>query len=215
MRKLISYSLCGKNPLYWLGLLNNIRVQPYVLPDWEIKVYIERDHFLIPILKDMGVGYEEVDNTYGGTFCSGWRFYAFAEDADYVLVRDADSIIGMKDVYCTDEWLASGKTLHSIVEFPTAMPLSAGCMGIKGRLFPNIRSMYDDYVRVNGNNYSIDEMFLRDYVWNKYRHDMLKHGYYGGGEPIYAESKYQYTGFKVQLKWDDVFQWKEFDPENL
>ena len=215
MRKLIAYSLCGKKPLYWLGLLNNIRVKPYVLPDWEIKVYIESDHFLIPILEDMGVSYEEVDNTYGGTFCAGWRFYAFAEDVDYVLVRDADSVLGMKDAYCVDEWLKSGKTLHSIVEFPTAMPLSAGCMGIKGRLYPNIRDMYNGYVVANGTNYSIDEMFLRDYVYYKYKDDMLKHGYYGGGEPILADSRFQYTGFKYPLKWDDVFRWKEFDPEQV
>ena len=214
MRCVISYSLKGTKQLYWLGLLNNIRVMPYILPGWKPRVYIEQGHFLCDMLKDLGVEYIEVEDKYGGTYCSMWRFYAFAEpDIDYVLVRDADSVLSYKDTYCVDEWLLSGKKLHSIREFPTAMPLCAGTMGLKGGLFPDIVSLTDAYVEQHGTQYSVDECFLRDVVYARYREEMCLHG--ANGRPVRAESIYPFTGFKVQWKWSDVFDWKKFRKDQV
>lgn len=212
MRKLISYSLYGNNPIYWLGLLNNIRVKPYVMPDWDIIVYIEQNHFLIPILTELNIQLDICSNDLGGTFGSAWRFYAMDRtDAEYILFRDADSILTYRDAWGASQWIQSGKTLFKVKDFPTKSPLCAGCFGIKGGVYPNIRPDVHSFIKVYGTSYSCDEAFLQATIWAKYQNDCYTCGNDGEPFPKAITTSLPFTGFKLRTKLFDVFNWNPFE----
>lgn len=202
--------------MYWLGLLNNIRLIPHVMPDWTPMVFTEPGHFLTPILNELEVTTIPCENTYGNLFGTTWRLYALGlPDITHVVCRDADSVITPKDAWCVEEWVKSGKTLHRIVDFNSPFPVCTGCFGIKGGLYPDIEKQIHDFIPQYGSNYHCDEAFLKVTVWKDYQHDCLTHGQ--GGDPFNPEKQANlvFTGFKIHTALKDVFNWREYDPAQV
>lgn len=213
-KKVVAFSLYGSRPMYWLGLLNNIRVLPTVMPGWTPMVYIEEDHFLIPILLDLGVDYEICPNDLGGTFGSTWRFYALARpDFDYVVCRDTDSLITSRDAWAVSQWVKSGKPIHVIRDFPTKFPVCAGCFGAKGGMFPTIQQDIHAFITNHGTAYTCDEAFLREYIWERYKDSCLIHGDGGIPFPSSLPRTIYFTGFKLNPHLLDVFNWNPYMEE--
>lgn len=170
-RKIISYSLFGKGEKYWTGLLNAIRDAPRVYPGWQIVVYAERNHFLLPVLREFGTSYEEEDfipgdRYYGERWGAIWRFYAFELDADFIEVRDCDLELSALDYESVCEWMETDYPAHMMRWFDTEQPMFGGLSGVRGGIVKEVRELADEYVHVNdiGAEYHSDEDFLRDRI---------------------------------------------------
>ena len=91
MKGAIAFSLWGDQTKYTLGLLENIELAKVIYPSWDVIVFIERGHYLIPRIRVPHVIVQEMDPVpgSGGMF---WRFLA-ADWSQYshVIVRDAGS----------------------------------------------------------------------------------------------------------------------------
>ena len=88
MKNVISYSLWGDNPMYWVGALKNIELVSEKLPGWICRFYIDKNchQYLIDDIKGDNVEVVLVDPTgshdnsyyHHGMF---WRFTA-SEDPE-------------------------------------------------------------------------------------------------------------------------------------
>lgn len=170
-RKILAYSLFGTDEKYWAGFLNAVRDAPSVYPGWQVVVYIEKNHFLLPVLRELGISYEEEvfvpgDKYYGARWGALWRFYAFELDADFIETRDCDFVLSETGYKCTEEWVNSGYPAHIIRYFDTEQPLFGGLSGIRGGIVKNVRQLADEYVHSNeiASEYHSDEDFLRDRI---------------------------------------------------
>src|SRR5262249_9068643 len=115
MRRVIAFSLYGNGPLYVKGMLNNIRLAPYIYPGWDVVVYADPAadaalHKLEPwkapaqvILRPTPIGHE-------GMF---WRFDAIGlPEVERAIFRDADSRLNAREKAAVDEWIADGTAAH-------------------------------------------------------------------------------------------------------
>lgn len=97
---------------------------------------------------------------------------------DRYLVRDADSRISMRERRCVDEWIRSGKVLHSIHDhFYHQRPIQGGMFGIWRSQFVGARSMREmigDWP--NDDRWGRDEEFLEACLWPMVKHSVCEHG---------------------------------------
>jgi hypothetical protein len=112
-----------------------------------------------------------------GTF---WRFLV-ADDpsVDRYIVRDADSIINVRERVAVDAWIASERHFHAMRDFYTHSELILAGMwgGVRGAL-PSMQSMIRAWQRgrmgrVVYNDIIADQIFLRERVWPHLRRSSL------------------------------------------
>jgi hypothetical protein len=174
MKGLISLSLYGVKAKYTYGAVENARLAKTIYPDWDIRFYVERGHYAIDNLKKEGAQVVEMDKAEGrrGDF---WRFLA-ADDTDYthIIVRDADSRLNVRGAACVRDWVSSDKDLHAIRDHPEHYKrrILGGAWGMKTGLM----NMAEAINAWNHNNqYTDDEKFLGEVVWDKLKHSCLRH----------------------------------------
>jgi len=182
MRKIISFSIWGDNPIYSDGMLENIRLAAIVYPDWTVWVYVDS---VIPqnVIEQMrGMGAEvilaEPSNTsiserdWDGLF---WRFYPASDSSvDAFIVRDADSRLNSREKAAVDEWLNSDKGFHSMRDhWNHNVPIMGGMWGCKKGVLPEMRN----YIREWGqyNSKGTDQIFLEKQIWDKVRETAFAH----------------------------------------
>jgi predicted O-methyltransferase YrrM len=112
MKKIISFSLWGENPIYWIGALKNIQLAKVLYPDWVCRFYVDATSSpeLIKTIDqaDCEMILMEPSEEFSGLF---WRFYA-AEDADIMICRDADSRLSRREVDAVKQWLDTDSLFH-------------------------------------------------------------------------------------------------------
>ena len=123
-KKIISFSLYGKDPKYTFGAVENAKLQPKIYPGWKCRFYIHV--FTVPeniINKLFEMDCELVFKTepiitksYPGMF---WRMEVLKDmDVGRFIVRDTDSRLLEREKVCVDEWIISGKNFHIIRDHP-------------------------------------------------------------------------------------------------
>lgn len=162
--KLVSFSLWGDQTKYTLGILENAKLMPDIYPEWTMRVYIERGHYLIARLRALSVDVVEMDREEGsrGMF---WRFLA-ADDTrfSHVVFRDADSRINARESAAVEQWIKSGTALHVMRDhyWHLQKPVIGGAWGIK----TNSMQMRDEIAQwSHSGRYGDDELFLANVVW--------------------------------------------------
>ncbi|NQX40832.1 hypothetical protein SAMN05421820_104236 [Pedobacter steynii] len=144
MKKIISFSLWGENPMYWIGALKNIELAKVLYPDWVCRFYVDAasSPALIKTIDqaDCEMVLMEPSEDFAGLF---WRFYA-AEDADIMICRDADSRLSKREVDAVNQWLDTDHLFHIMRDHPhhTALIMGGmwGCRDTGG-----IRDLTDQY----------------------------------------------------------------------
>jgi len=186
MKKIISFSLWGGNPVYNIGAIRNAELAKEIYPDWVCRFYYGKSTLENTIdklktfnnveLVDMGV-----DGDWTGMF---WRFYpASDEDVDVVIVRDCDSRLNMREKYAVEEWLKSDKGFHIMRDHPAhGTEILGGMWGSKKNVVSNMKNMIDDYIK--GNFWQVDQNFLREKVYPLIRLDCLVHDEYFEHKPF-------------------------------
>ncbi|MBM6583184.1 hypothetical protein ILT44_23565 [Microvirga sp. BT689] len=179
----ISFSLFGTSPRYVRPLLLSAEARPHLYPLWTIRVYVDDtvSPDTIRALQAKNCQVIRVTNTGGipGTF---WRFFV-ADDpsVDRYIVRDADSIINVRERIAVDAWIASGLHFHVMRDFYTHSELILAGMwgGVRGAL-PPMQSMIRAWQRnrrdrVVYNDVTADQAFLRERIWPYLRRSALIH----------------------------------------
>jgi hypothetical protein len=167
----ISYSLWGNNPRYVTPLLENLKIWPHVFPAWTIRVYIDKSvsDDVSNQLKRSGAELVDKTSERDTTFYSRllWRFEV-ANDSKVrrFLVRDADSLLTVKERVAVDAWLASDAYFHMMRDFYTHTDLIlAGMWGGVANILPNIEKLWEAYRPPHVQGRTADQRFLGDLVW--------------------------------------------------
>lgn len=157
--RIIAFSLFGKNPMYYLGLLDFLksfqtlkRVNNVADPVWGLdsfvpRVYVpkardriiegELEDYQLKALLDAGCEIVFVDNGLKktGKDATFWRFMIAAEPMPEgqkirYLLRDADWIMTAAEAFAIGEWIASGLQYHRAHLIPICLgPLTASWWG--------------------------------------------------------------------------------------
>ena len=109
MKKIISFSLWGDNPLYTVGAIANAELAQKIYPGWICRFYIHVQSVPAKITEELrsfdNVELVEmpVDIGWSGML---WRFYPATEpDVEVMLSRDCDSRLTYREKACVDQWL--------------------------------------------------------------------------------------------------------------
>lgn len=177
---IISYSLFGTLPRYCETAILNVDLAKEIYPEWTCRFYVNHTvpkQVLVRLEKAGAqvviVDDEEQKNT--GLF---WRFYVM-DDADVqcFLIRDADSVLSNKERAAVDAWLNSGKWFHIMRDHYNHTELIlAGMWGGYNGVFKNTKkSIQQHYQQLNVINKTIDQDFLRYFVWPTVAQSVMTH----------------------------------------
>jgi hypothetical protein len=177
MKKIISFSLWGDNPIYTIGAIRNAELSKEIYPDWICRYYIGKSTPKVIIDKLNSFDNTEViemkfDGDWTGMF---WRFYAAGdEDVDVVIVRDCDSRVNIREKEAVDEWLNSDKGFHIMRDHPYhTTEILGGMWGSKKGVLSNIKNLIDAYVK--GNFWQVDQNFLKEQIYPQIKNNCLVH----------------------------------------
>lgn len=181
MKKLISFSLWGDNPMYNEGILTNVELAKEFYPDWICKIYFDRSVSKRTILKlsfKHNVELEFLDPApIYGMF---WRFFAFEEEnVSHVIIRDADSRLDEREAVAVQRWIESNKDLHIIRDHPChGLKVMGGMWGAKTERLKNMKNLILAWAlkRNEDLKYFSDQTFLAEVVYpmfgnNRYVND--------------------------------------------
>ena len=167
MKKIISFSLWGDNPVYNVGAIRNAELAKDIYPDWVCRYYYGTSTLESTIEKLKGFDNVElinmgVEGDWAGMF---WRFYPASDnDVDVVIVRDCDSRLNQREKGAVDEWLNSDKGFHIMRDHPAhGTEILGGMWGAKKGVVNNMKELIDDYIK--GDFWQVDQNFLREKIY--------------------------------------------------
>jgi len=178
-RKIVAFSLWGKNDAYLYGALVNLMQWKAKLPEWTVRFYIEASvpEDIVRQLLQLGADVVRHDDpAIPGYFK---RFLLLEEeDCERFLCRDVDSRLTDREVELVRNWERSGKGFHVIRNHLLHTDLVlAGLWGGRPIDGYNLAESISRYF--NGkpsNKYGHDQMFLERELWpsislSVYQHD--------------------------------------------
>jgi hypothetical protein len=143
-KKVITYCLFGNKLKYCHGIIEAVVSSNITYLGWEVRVYYSTGKQAVPesvldILKNLNcvlIPFSEL-STGGGEDIEGMfrRFTPLNEtDVDYWVSRDADSRASPREKKMVDEWIESGKAIHSILDNPAHGSLMGGLFGVCNKI---------------------------------------------------------------------------------
>lgn len=165
MKKIISFSLWGNSTKYTIGAIKNAKLANEIYPDWISRFYIGSDVSTdiidqIRSYSNTEIIIQTAENNWSGMF---WRFDALCDtDIEYVIFRDTDSRLSLREKYAVDDWIASRKTFHIMRDHPFHnFPILGGMWGCKKNTY-DLCTILNSWYR--GNYYGADYEFLKDKI---------------------------------------------------
>ncbi|MFK7942361.1 MAG: hypothetical protein AB8B85_05520 [Paracoccaceae bacterium] len=185
-RNRIVFSLWGQDSRYLTGAQNNAIVARYLYPGWSVRFYVDRSvpEQVIKVLQQQGaqvvVAPDSLPATKFGLF---WRFMVEDDpEVDFYLVRDADSVLNIKERVAVEDWLTSGKAFHVMRDLATHSELIlAGMWGAQRGNLGVMGKRVRDHIGADQkrlNNVTTDQVFLRNIIWPVVKQDVLVHDDY-------------------------------------
>lgn len=163
-----------------------------IYPDWQMLLFHDDSvpSQVIQRLQDLGVQTLSVDRLgiadWPGTF---WRFYAVClPQVRYVLFRDVDSIVGLREQALVMQWMKSGQPFHLMRDWYSHMDLIlAGLWGAYAPMLAHMRVWIDEFVKTKTLHPThADQDFLAAYIWPRIKPFCLMHDSIHQGEGITA-----------------------------
>ena len=179
-----AFSFCvynGYNPLYYVGMIENIDLIRKHFPEFYTYVYIGNnvpDSFVIEMRARPKIILRFTHET--GPRNMIHRFFAIDEpEVDVMFVRDADSRVHWKDRWAIREFLNTPSArLHIIRDNPEhATAIMGGLWALRKTEGIHIRTLYDEHRRSDpkGHGMGLDQDFLIDCVYPKFTSSMMIH----------------------------------------
>jgi len=175
IKKVISFSLWGENPMYWNGAMKNIELAKTLYPGWICRFYVDAAS-PAPLIKmideaDCEMVLMEPSDKFVELF---WRFYA-AEDADIMICRDTDSRLSIREVEAVEKWLDTEKHFHIMRDHPQHNALIPGGMwGCRNMAGMRESIMEYQYKCLKGT----DQLFLAEIIYPQIKEYALIHDSY-------------------------------------
>ena len=184
-RNLIAFSIWGGDVRYLNGAITNAIVARYLYPGWTARFYTDASTpapFRDALVQN-GAQVVMVEDLPADRFGLFWRFLAEDDpDVDIYLVRDADSVMNIKERWAVADWLKSGKAFHVMRDNPQHSELMlAGMWGAHRGNIGGMRERIEDSVEAGrnvGNNMTLDQHFLRNVIWPIARNSVKIHDDY-------------------------------------
>lgn len=179
MKNIVSYSLWGNHPMYWVGALKNIELVKEKLPGFICRFYIDKnsDQNLIDSIPENDLVEKilvDSKDSFHGMF---WRFWASEDpEVNIMLSRDCDSRISDREVSAINDWLKSDKDFHIMRDHPYhTVPILGGMWGVRNGLLRNIGII--DKIN-NWNRFQrkgVDQDFLGQVIYPLVKNNSLEH----------------------------------------
>ena len=178
---IIAYTLWGSSDRYFVPLLENLRLIKHLFPGWSARIHL--DASVPPAMRnDLAQHGAQIVEFQLPPDMPGhrrllWRFAVLGDPTvRRYLIRDADSLLTVKERVAVDAWLASSIHFHTMRDYFTHTDLLlAGMWGGVGGILPNIDTLFANRQawRAEGNH--IDQDLLSETVWPAIRHRCLIH----------------------------------------
>jgi hypothetical protein len=205
MRKVISFSLWGNNPIYNIGAIKNAELAKLYYSDFDCWFYVHQEtvpQSTISIIEQIGnsrIIYKngDINNCKPMT----WRFEAIDhEDVEIMMCRDTDTRIWEREVLCVKEWLSSNKIFHIMRDHPHhQFSILGGMFGTKKIPELNNWKYYIDKI-IQTTSKMYDQDFLRDIIYPLIKDKALIHATFHKWEneaknfPIPYNKEYNFVG---------------------
>lgn len=177
----IAYCLWGNEPRYRVPLAENARILPHLFPGWTMRVYhaTDVDPAFLAELRARGIDLRPMILPHDVPPHRRllWRF-AVLDDPSVrrFLIRDADSLLSVKERIAVDAWLASRYHFHAMRDWYTHTDLLlAGLWGGVGGILPSIETLQARYTGWRMENDHVDQDLLAETVWPAIRGNVLIH----------------------------------------
>lgn len=182
-KKLIVFQLWGSNSLYFVGMVENIKLAEIIYQDWKIRIYYDdiKDEW-VKYLADMNVEMVHVNKKEGASF-QLWRMLPlFDDDVEYFICRDADSRLNYREYYAVEEWIKSNKPMHIMRDHPIGHKtlVLAGMCGFNNTEIRKTIVFKDPLLLENAviNAHDSDQEFIRKYIYVFFENNHLAHDKY-------------------------------------
>lgn len=155
--------------MYTIGAIRNAELAKSFYPGWHVVVYHD---YTVPtnVLKELSaLGVQLIDMTGHPIYGLFWRFLAAdLPDCAYVIFRDSDSRLTLREKKAVDEWVDSGNILHVMRDHPfhqipfgaEGLGILGGMWGIKGGVI-EMSALIEAFVKEKPNQYGVDQDFLQ------------------------------------------------------
>jgi len=214
-KNIISYSLWGDKPIYWVGALRNIELAKEYYPGWICRFYVDKnsrkdlietlkgDNVEVIIMDTKSYQYNNISDRFNhsGLF---WRFLALSDNSiDIVLSRDCDSRISQREVDAVNEWLSSDNDFHIMRDHPYhAVPILAGMWGCRNGILSNIEELLEKWYLYEGKGrfQAEDQDFLGQFIYPFIKEKAIEHSEFNlnyGGKTRnfpYIRKDYEFVG---------------------
>ena len=167
MKKIISFSLWGPNPMYCTGALKNADLARIHYPDWICRYHVGKStpkDFIAELKnrKNVELILRAEEGNWEGMF---WRFLDASDpEVDVMISRDADSRLSHREAMAVGEWLESDKDFHIMRDHPHhATEILGGMWGVRSGLLSEMEMMIKSYVK--GDFWQVDQNFLREKIY--------------------------------------------------
>ena len=180
-RNAVSFSLYGANERYLRTAIMNAGAVRFLYLGWTCRFYID-DTVPEPVVQALMMERAVVLKAPGlpsapyGTF---WRFLA-ADDpvVDRYIVRDADSVVNVREAAAVQEWIDSDRHFHVMRDnYDHGELILAGMWGGVRPALPPLLPWAKRYLAARSDllGRTADQEFLRDQLWPTIKTSMLTH----------------------------------------
>lgn len=177
MKKIISFSLWGDDPVYNIGAIKNADIALKLYEGWECWFFVGlstpektiKELYLRPNCK---VIKKKEEGDWKGMF---WRFEPASDPNVGVMIsRDADSRLDSREFYAVKEWVDSDKSFHIIRDHPHhGTEILGGMWGCKYPKLKDMKHLINSYNK--GDFWQVDQNFLRELIFPIVDSDSLVH----------------------------------------
>lgn len=191
MKRVISFSIWGNNPMYFSGCFDNLAITQTIYPGWECWFYVDSAVSQDVVDKIIGMGGKVIiiNNDRGPWYGLFWRFFpADDHNIEYFISRDTDSRLNVREKVAVDAWISSGKPFHVMRDHVNHdVPILGGMWGCKGGYVKDFRSLVDAWPDTNSKG--CDQRFLASIIWPLVKdhhigHDEFYPTRYGGPKAL-------------------------------
>ena len=190
-RNLLSFSLFGASPRYCETAILNVQASAALLPGWRCRFHVDASVPQAVQQRLLAAGAQVVDmdqHPSKGIAPLMWRFLVLDDPGvDRYLLRDADSLVSVREVAAVQAWLDSNRWFHLMRDWATHSELLlagmwGGCGGVFQHVSASLQSYSQEPPRLGAR--LIDQHWLRHHAWPTVRQSVLSHdgvfGFFGG-----------------------------------
>jgi hypothetical protein len=159
--------------MYTIGAVKNAELARTLYPDWTCLFYCSRT---VPTdilnklssMNNVVIRSIEGDGDKRSAVC---RFFPAEEDGiEYMISRDCDSRLSMREVLAVNDWMRKDTDLHVMRDHPHhgGFPIPAGMWGVRGGVLKGIKKAAESFTNKHNPDYKAqDQDFLASWVWPK------------------------------------------------